>query len=82
MRLAHIAAATLLLIAVSSSAHAAPCAGFNDVQDTSGFCPDVTWLKNRGITLGCPGVGLYCPTAADGGVPASHGEQCGVPARR
>src|SRR5688572_143512 len=39
---------------------AAPCAGFGDVEDTSGFCGNVTWLKNRAITAGCTG-SLYCP---------------------
>lgn|SRR5688572_8548030 len=41
-------------------ATAAPCAGFNDVDSGSAFCPNVEWLKNRAVTLGC-GTGLYCP---------------------
>ena len=45
---------------LSSSVAAAPCSGFNDVDSTSGFCANVDWLKNRGITLGC-GPSLYCP---------------------
>jgi len=43
---------------------AAPCAGFTDVDDTvvgAGFCKNVEWLKNRGITLGCTSATLYCP---------------------
>ena len=37
-----------------------PCSTFTDVPASSGFCPNVEWLKNRGITLGCL-VGSYCP---------------------
>jgi len=44
----------------STSAWAAPCAGFTDVDDTSPFCADVSWIKNRGITLGCTAT-AYCP---------------------
>ena len=44
----------------STAAQALPCAGFTDVEDTSPFCGNVTWLKNRGVTLGCA-PGLYCP---------------------
>ena len=44
----------------TTAAHALPCAGFTDVEDTSPFCGNVTWLKNRGVTLGCA-PGLYCP---------------------
>jgi hypothetical protein len=40
---------------------AEPCAGFADVDSTSTFCPNVEWLKNRAITLGCD-AGLYCPS--------------------
>ena len=43
---------------------AAPCAGFTDVDDSSAFCPNVEWLKNRGVTLGCTSTTLYCPTDA------------------
>src|SRR5688572_28835994 len=39
---------------------AAPCAGFSDVEDTSAFCANVTWLKNRQVTAGCT-ASLYCP---------------------
>jgi hypothetical protein len=44
----------------SVNAHAAPCAGFTDVDSASTFCPNVDWLKNRQITLGCTGT-TYCP---------------------
>ena len=46
--------------ALSGSLHAAPCAGFTDVDSADQFCPNIEWIKNRGITLGC-GTGLYCP---------------------
>ena len=54
------------LLAVTSAclpsvAHAAPCAGFIDVDDTSQFCANVEWLKNRAITLGCAIPNSYCP---------------------
>jgi len=32
------------------------------VEDTSQFCPNVEWLKNRAITLGCTSTTLYCPS--------------------
>ena len=38
----------------------APCAAFNDVDQTSAFCVNVAWIKNRGVTLGCT-IALYCP---------------------
>ena len=56
-----IAVAGLGLLGLwSTAAQALPCAGFTDVEDTSPFCGNVTWLKNRSITLGCA-PGLYCP---------------------
>jgi len=48
-------------LAASDVASAAPCSGFTDVEDTSEFCPNVDWLKNRGITLGCTSSAMYCP---------------------
>jgi hypothetical protein len=57
--IAALAGAALLTTSVAS---AAPCAGFVDVLDTSGFCKNVDWLKNRSITLGCTDVTHYCPT--------------------
>ena len=40
---------------------AAPCAGFIDVDDSSGFCIHIEWLRNRAITLGCTAT-QYCPS--------------------
>lgn len=40
-----------------------PCAGFTDVDATNPFCPNVDWIKNRGVTLGCAAV-LFCPQDA------------------
>ena len=56
--------AALIVVAVTSSAQlaAAPCAGFDDVDDTSAFCPNIDWVRNRGITLGCT-ASEYCPDA-------------------
>ena len=53
--------ALVLWLAVSTAAYGAPCAGFNDVSDASPFCPNVEWLKNRSITLGCTSTSTYCP---------------------
>jgi len=55
--LAAVAAAAL----AAPLASAAPCAGFTDVDSTSSFCPNVEWLKNRKVTLGCTSATLYCP---------------------
>jgi hypothetical protein len=49
-------------VLVASQAVAAPCAGFTDVDSTSTFCPNVEWLKNRKVTLGCTSATLYCPS--------------------
>ncbi len=57
-------AVSLLALAVSPVAFAAPCAGFTDVDSTDPFCTQVAWVKNRGITLGCTSATLYCPNAA------------------
>ena len=53
-----------MTMAIAPAALAAPCAGFTDVDDASGFCPNVEWLKNRQITLGCTTSTLYCPGGA------------------
>ena len=58
----------LLVLAVSPLAHAAPCGGFTDVDDSNPaivpFCASVDWIKNRGISLGCDQAQtLYCPNA-------------------
>ncbi len=37
------------------------CSGFNDVASNSPFCPNVEWIKNRGITTGCTSISAYCP---------------------
>ena len=42
----------LFALAVPTAAVAAPCAGFTDVDDSSPFCVNVEWMKNRGITFG------------------------------
>jgi hypothetical protein len=56
-----VLAVCVFTLAPAPDANAAPCAGFTDVDDTSAFCPNVEWMKNRGITLGCA-PGLYCPS--------------------
>ena len=48
-------------LGVSGPLLAGNCAGFTDIPDTSPFCADVTWIKNRGITLGCGSGSTYCP---------------------
>jgi hypothetical protein len=45
----------------STNVQAAPCAGFLDVDDTSFFCGNVEWIKNRKVTLGCTSATAYCP---------------------
>ena len=52
MRPAAAPAFALVLSFVSASVLAAPCAGFNDVDDSDPFCVNVEWMKNRGITAG------------------------------
>jgi hypothetical protein len=56
-----LACAALMLFGTSGLSNAAPCAGFTDVDTSSSFCPNVEWLKNRQITLGCTSATLYCP---------------------
>lgn len=43
-------------------AYPAQCDGFADVAGNSPFCASVSWMKNRGVTLGCGGPN-YCPDA-------------------
>lgn len=50
-----------VLFAFGAPAFAQFCAGFTDVSSGSSFCPNVEWLKNRAITLGCTSLTLYCP---------------------
>ena len=52
-----------LTLAITPAAVAAPCAGFGDVDDSSVFCVNVEWLKNRAITLGCTAT-AYCANDA------------------
>jgi len=48
----------------TAGAVAAPCQGFTDVLSTNSFCPNVAWLRNREITLGCSSPTLFCPAQA------------------
>jgi hypothetical protein len=53
----------LFAISVSAAAIAAPCAGFVDVDDSNAtYCSAVTYVKNKGITLGCTDAAHYCPS--------------------
>ena len=54
-------AAALLLALTTGAVEAATCAGFTDLTDTNTFCPNVDWLKNRKVTLGCGNGTTYCP---------------------
>ena len=62
MRMRRLAEACFLVLALTGAppADAQACAGFTDV---SGFCQEITWLKNRQITLGCNAT-EYCPDDA------------------
>jgi hypothetical protein len=60
MKLFHRICVLFLLALFPIFAHATPCAGFADVDVTNPFCPNVDWVKNRKITLGCT-AGAYCP---------------------
>lgn len=53
----------LVFVAASGLAHAQPCAGFSDVDVSNQFCPNVEWLKNRAVALGCTAT-EYCPANA------------------
>lgn len=57
--LAASAFALAALTAVPASAQ--NCVGFTDVLATDPICPNVEWLRNRAITLGCTTT-TYCPT--------------------
>jgi hypothetical protein len=54
-------ATALVLSPTCTPSHAAPCAGFGDVDATNPFCANVEWLKNRQVTIGCNGPSVYCP---------------------
>ena len=60
------------LCALAGGARAQSCPGatgwvFDDVQASDPFCPQITWLAQRGITMGCALVDgshrLFCPSA-------------------
>lgn len=52
--------ALVVLALAASTAYAAPCVGFADLDDSSPFCRNVEWIKNRKVTLGCTAAN-YCP---------------------
>ncbi len=56
-----ILAFALLALFLGTEARAQSCAGFVDVPASDSFCPNVEWLKNRAITLGCTDTSHYCP---------------------
>ena len=58
VRAGFAAAAFIACSALSGGAEGA-CAGFDDVLQDQ-FCTNVTWIKNRQITLGCTAT-TYCP---------------------
>jgi len=39
------------------------CTPFTDVDQSNPLCPNVQWMKNRGVTIGCTTT-LYCPADA------------------
>jgi hypothetical protein len=53
-------AAVCALALVPMSSMAQQCAGFSDVPAADPFCPNVEWIRNRGVTLGCTAT-TYCP---------------------
>ena len=56
-----LACFALVTMAATGTASAQNCVGFVDVLASSGFCPNVEWLKNRAITMGCSIPNSYCP---------------------
>lgn len=60
-RFAYAMAVVVVFLAAAPNEARAQCAGFTDVASGSSFCPNVEWLKNRGITFGCTSTTLYCP---------------------
>lgn len=66
MRLARwsVLATALAAAMPFSAAHADPCANgtssFTDVPDSSIYCTNTQWMKNRGVTSGCAATS-YCP---------------------
>ena len=62
MRVIEAASIAAFVAAVAFAPRAdAQCAGFSDVSPglSNPFCANVTWMKNRAITLGCTPT-LYC----------------------
>lgn len=57
-----IAIAVLIPCAFAPIAAAQICAPFTDVAAASGFCTNIQWMHNRGITLGCTAT-AYCPNS-------------------
>ncbi len=55
-----IAICAMCALLFAGSARANPCVGFTDVSTADSYCPNVAWLKNRAVTLGCTG-NTYCP---------------------
>lgn len=53
-------ASTATLVQAIDALAGPPCGGFGDIDASSVFCPNVEWLKNRSVTLGCT-TGNYCP---------------------
>ena len=53
--------AVAIALALATPVEATPCVGFTDVDSTNPFCSNIEWLKNRGITIGCTSLTLYCP---------------------
>lgn len=54
-------AAMILMLGMAPAAWAQQCAGFSDVLASDTFCPNVEWIKNRQVTLGCGTGTTYCP---------------------
>lgn len=53
---------SVLALLQSAAAMAAPCVGFVDVDDGNvAYCTAVTFVRNKGITLGCTDSTHYCP---------------------
>ena len=55
-----IVAAALFFGVLAPSVRAQNCAPFTDVLASSGFCGNIQWIYNRGITLGCT-TNQFCP---------------------
>jgi hypothetical protein len=60
MRSSVLRVALVVATILADPLHAAPCVGFTDVDDANPFCPNVEWLRNRGVTTGCT-ASTYCP---------------------